>query len=153
MPTCELIDTREPTEEEARLARESARTLSPYSSKPREMRLQIVDDGHPGETVTLPPVVVDLLNRILTQLAAGNALTLIPRHAELTTQQAANFLNVSRPFLVGLLEKGELRYRKVGTHRRIAFQELYAYRERSLKEGHDRLDELAAEAQELKMGY
>lgn len=66
------------------------------------------------ESLTVPRVAVELLERILTHMAAGQAVSVVPSHAELTTQQAAEMLNVPRPFLIGLLEAGEIEYRKVG---------------------------------------
>lgn len=86
-------------------------------------------------------------------MANGDAITLIPIHAELTTQQAAEILSVSRPFVIKLLEERKLPFKMVGTHRRILFKDLQEYKKKIDEERLKTLDELAAQAQELKMGY
>jgi excisionase family DNA binding protein len=149
----DLTEPVAPTEEETRQAKETARRLAPHLRPQRVLRLQILEDDRPGETLAIPASALRLLSDILTQMAQGNAVTLIPHHADLTTQKAADFLNVSRPFLIGLLEKGDIPYRKVGTHRRIQFRDLLDYKRRLDTAREAVLDELAAQAQELNMGY
>ncbi len=86
-------------------------------------------------------------------MALGNSITLMHVHAELTTQQAADILNVSRPFLIRLIDDGKILCRKVGTHRRIRFDDLMTYKREIDQQRMQSLEELAAEAQELDMGY
>ena len=140
-----------PTEEEATQAEESSRLLRSLGARP-ELQVQARGARH-AQKVVLPPAAVRLLIEMLAQMAQGHAITLIPIHAELTTQQAANLLNVSRPFLVKLLEHGRIPFRKVGKHRRIQFRDVLAFREQSDAERRDALKRLVAEAEELGLGY
>src|SRR5262249_52968320 len=140
-------DTVIPDEEDAKLATESSRLLA---QKP-EGKLRVrVDDG---QEIPLPKGAARLLSYLLIEMSRGNAVTLMPIHAELTTQQAAEHLHVSRPYLVRLLENGELPFHKVGTHRRVKFADLEAYRRKAYAASQSALDELAAQAQELHLGY
>jgi excisionase family DNA binding protein len=102
-----------------------------------------------GEKLELPHSIYNVLRRVVDEMAKGNAVKVMPLHAELTTQEAADLLNVSRPFLVSLLEKGEMPYQKVGTHRRVRLEDLLVYRDHRDSERRRLLDEIASESQEL----
>jgi excisionase family DNA binding protein len=140
-------DTVVPTEGETLLAQEASRILAPRLQE-GELRVHLDD-----QVLTLPRAATRLLSYVLTEMAAGNAVTLIPVHAEMTTQEAADYLNVSRPFLVSLLEAAEIPYRKVGSRRRVQFRDVKAYKDKADCEREKVLDALAAQAQELGMGY
>lgn len=144
----------QPTDADVAAAREANRALSHLAEQhaPVQMEAAGIVDGH-KERVVLPDVAVRLLLDMLAQIAAGNAVSVVPVQAELTTQQAADMLNVSRPYLVSLLEKGELPFHRVGTHRRVRFGELIAYKRRVQEARHQALDELTRQGQELGLGY
>lgn len=144
-----------PTEVEVQLAQQSSRIFASHIPHHRStIELKVVEeDNNSEEKVVIPAVAFHLLVDILSQMAQGNAVTLIPIHAELTTQEAADILNVSRPFLIKLIETGEIICRKVGRHRRIRFEDLMSYKQQTDSDRLRALDELAAQAQELNMGY
>lgn len=108
-----------------------------------------VDKSH--DTLTVPRQAADLLEQILALLANGHGVTVMPDDAELTTQQAADFLNVSRPYLIKLLDVEGIAYRKVGTHRRIQFEALRRYRDADDRRRRQAADELSALTQELDL--
>jgi excisionase family DNA binding protein len=143
-----LLDPTLPTETDATLARETSRLLAPRMSSKTPLSVR-VGDASKDETLQLPASAVKMLVRILEEMARGNAVTLIPVHAELTTQEAADLLNISRPSLIQLLNEGKIEYRKVGTHRRVRFEALMQYKRRADAERRAALDELAAYDQEL----
>lgn len=144
-----------PLPSEIVLAKESIERLAPVFAAGAEgaFRIRISPGGGPEETVSIPASAVRLLSDILAQMAQGNAVAVIPVHAELTTQQAADILNVSRPFLIEQLEDGVIPFRKVGTHRRVLLSDVMRYKQTMDRNRLKALDELTAQAQELGMGY
>ena len=138
-----------PSEAEAGVAKETSRVLASRLKKGASMQLRIVDEESAQPMVKLPAPAVGLLLRILEEMARGNAVTIIPVHAELTTQEAADMLNVSRPSLIQLLEDGKIEYRRVGTHRRVRFEAVMKYKRQVDEARRAALDELARYDQEL----
>lgn len=149
----ENFQTVSPTEADARLARESSRLLATRLGQQPSVRLQLLDDDKEAESVTVPTSALRLFLHLLAEMSQGNAVSLIPTHAELTSQQAADLLNVSRPYLVKLLDEGKIPCRAVGKYRRVRFADLMAYRRKDDEARARVLDQLTAEAQELEMGY
>jgi excisionase family DNA binding protein len=110
--------------------------------------MKLLDDPTKA-IIKLPASAVVMLVRMLQEMGRGNAVTLIPVHAELTTQEAADILNISRPSLIELLQHGKIRFRKVGTHRRVRFDDLMAYKRSADTARKATLEDLAAYDQEL----
>ncbi len=141
-----------PSALEASLARDSGRRLSPYVRKGGSLSVRVLD-AELEQPLELPAGAVSLLMNILETMAAGQGVVLIPENAELTTVQAASVLNVSRPYLIKLLEDNAIPYRKVGKHRRILMEDVMAYKTRIDQEREAVLDQLTLEAQQNDMGY
>lgn len=112
-----------------------------------------MSDGERERPIELPAAAVSLLRNILEAMAAGRGVTIIPENAELTTVQAADVLNVSRPYLIKLLDEKAIPHRKVGKHRRIRMEDVMAYKVSIDRERENVLDRLTREAQEQGMGY
>jgi excisionase family DNA binding protein len=148
-----LEKTVTPSDNDKRIASETSQFLEPLVSDSREVQFQFVGGASPMQVLSIPAPALRLLNEILKEMAKGNAVTLIPIHALLTTQEAADILNVSRPFLIGLLEAGRMPYQRLGSHRRILFKDLMAFKEKTDTDREEALRALTEEAQELSMGY
>jgi excisionase family DNA binding protein len=141
-----------PTSAEVEQAKISSRTLSKYANVER-VQLSLLGSNGESDELVLPGHVLQMLLDVLSETSKGNAISLSPHHQEVSTQEAANLLNVSRPFLVGLLEKGEVPFRKVGAHRRVLLTDILAYREKTEQLRSKALDELVALSQDEGMGY
>lgn len=141
-----------PSARDAAMARVSGQVLSAFVGKKVPLALKVREAGK-DKPLELPAGAVALLMEILEAMAAGRGITLIPENAELTSVQAADVLNVSRPFLIKLLDDNILPHRKVGKHRRIRMEDVMAYKGKIDREREAVLDRLAKEAQELGMGY
>lgn len=143
-----------PVEREVRAAVEGQRALAAYlSTSLQTQHIQIFDANSQAHQIELPTSALRLLIDILAELSDGNAVKVVPVHAELTTQEAADMLNVSRPHLVKLLEEGQLAFHRTGKHRRVLFADLMAFKERRDKNSQEAMAALAQQAQELGMGY
>lgn len=154
MTQAPTLETTLPVEREVAAAVESQRALAAYLSTQFEtQRIQIFDEKNQAHQVELPTSALRLLVDILSELADGNAVKVVPIHAELTTQEAADMLNVSRPHLVKLLETGALPFHKAGKHRRIRFADLMAFKAERDRASAEAMEELAKQAQELRLGY
>jgi excisionase family DNA binding protein len=150
------ITTRDPivpTAQESAIAREATRVLAPFIDHLENLKFEVGEGRKAPHRLSLPASAVRLLLDLLTEMAAGNAVTLIPVHAQLTTQQAADALNVSRPFLVSLLEQGKIPHIKVGTHRRVLFEDLMRYKKQIDTDRRKVLDELVKQSETMSMGY
>lgn len=154
MPHPDLKTTLPPAEREVAAAMQGQRTLAAYLETGIDtQRIEIFDKNDVAHEVELPTSALRLLMDILGELALGNAVQVVSVHAELTTQEAADMLNVSRPHLVKMLENGELKFTKTGRHRRVLFADLMAYKARRDQLSAAAMDALAQQAQALRMGY
>ena len=136
-----------PSAAEAVVAEKSSRTLAPHVGTDA-LRIQVTERGVVEELV-LPPAAARALLGVLTEMGRGNAVAVASDQAELTTNQAADLLNVSRPHLTKLLADGLIPFRMVGTHHRVRLQDVLAYKKETDAQRLAALDELTALGQEL----
>ncbi|MDO4233726.1 helix-turn-helix domain-containing protein [Pseudomonas sp.] len=154
MITPHLPKTIPPLEKEVEAAVQGQRELaSLLSTKFDTQRIDIFDKEDKPHSLVLPTSALRLLVDILGELALGNAVKVVPVHAELTSQEAADLLNVSRPHLVKMLEEGAIPFTKTGRHRRIRFSDLMAFKHQRDAESQEAMEALVRQAQELGMGY
>lgn len=141
-----------PTGDDVRLARRSSSQLHHLDVSGEAVTITLLQGGQ-EEEIDLPAAAVRMLAMILDEMAQGHSVALTPVDREVSTQKAADILNVSRPHLVKLLEAGKLPFRKVGSHRRVRLADVMAYKLRLDAEAERAYAELVAQAQELGMGY
>ena len=154
MTSTALSNVTLPAEKEVEAAVQGQRTLAAFLATGFEtQRIQIFDEKNRAHQVEIPTSALRLLVDILSELSNGNAVRVVPVHAELTTQEAADLLNVSRPHLVKLLEEGALPHHKTGKHRRVRFEDLMQFKSERDRASEIAMEELTKQAQELEMGY
>ena len=137
------------TDDEREMAGVAQRCIMEALDHSRAAAIVLTTDEGKRPKVELPPAALKFIGQVLGLLSKGEPIVLLPEKQELSTVEAANYLNVSRPHLIKLLEAQEIPFRKVGTHRRILFQDVAAYRQRSLEARQLALDRLAAIDREL----
>jgi len=138
-----------PSPQDASLAKAARRAIEAGKAPDDALHVQIAAPGQSATTLDLPPIVTRLLMNILDETAAGNAVSLAATDAEVTTQEAAAILNVSRPYLVGMIDKGILPARMVGNQRRLPLQDVLAYKADNRARRRAALADLAAHDQDL----
>src|SRR3984893_5100451 len=147
--TYDNIEPTVPSDQDAVLAAEVSRALELRHADETALRVQVAVAGHEVTTLDLPPVAARLLMDILKEMAAGHAVTLVSLEAESSAQRAAEVLNVSRPYVVSLIDKGTLPARMVGNQRRLPLKDVLAYKADNRAKRRQTLRELAALDQEL----
>ena len=146
MPFDGSLSERLPTPDEAQKAKLATQVLAQMAADHKGgLALKLAD----GSVAELPPAIIDLVLKLLMLISKGEAVTLVPFGAELSTQQAADILNVSRPFLVKLIESNEIPHHRVGRHRRIRAEDLFGYKKRRDAKRNDALARLANIGQEI----
>ena len=150
MTNSSSVSSVRPGEVEAQVAARALRRVKDFLARhpdgPDELEV-LVEGG--GEALVIPRPALSMFAHILAQLAEGRGVSVVPSSAELTTQQAADILNVSRPYLIDLLERGEIPFRRVGRHRRIFVQDLLDYKRADDAKRRTAADDLSALSQEL----
>lgn len=145
------------SKEEVELAKAAQRCIVSALDHSRAVNIALVEDGvearDDAPLLRLPPKVLRLIADLLGALAQGKAVAIMPKELDVTTQEAAMFLNVSRPYLIGLLEANRIAYHKVGTHRRIRFEDVVRYKEERKIAADQAIQALVDQAQELGLGY
>lgn len=142
-----------PTKKDQQVAKRSISLIDKIGIGTTKKTVAIDINDEETTHIEIPVTAFRFLKFILSNMAEGKAISLVPEETELSTQQAADMLNVSRPHIVKLLDKGEIPFKRVGTHRRIKLEDLERYDQQKKEKREKALAQLAKEAQELKLGY
>ncbi|GAB3477354.1 helix-turn-helix domain-containing protein [Azotobacter salinestris] len=142
-----------PSAAEAALAKLCSQELSAIIETRAETQTLSISDPKGGRSVNIPVSALRLLVDVLTELGEGNSVRLVPVHAELTTQEAADLLNMSRPTLIKLLDEEAIPYHRAGNRRKVKFADLRIYQEKLEQERLAALAELSALDRALGLGY
>ena len=142
-----------PTPDEVAIAKSCCRELSAYVNNSSEFQKIEIFNEKGSHPISIPMSALRILVKVLTEIGEGNAVNIMSIHAELTTQEAADVLNVSRPFFVKLLEERKIPFHKTGAHRRVRYQDVMNYKNTIDVNRSETLNELALQAQALNMGY
>lgn len=149
-PTDPLI----PTPEVVTMAEAALYSLEQFlDNPPDKITLAVTEPSFTKTEITFSGEVFRLIIEVLKTVSKGQPVTILPLQAELSTQEAADLLNVSRPYLVKLLDEGTIPSRKVGVYRRVLATDVLQYKQQNEVARHQALDELIKQAQELDMGY
>ncbi|RQR44701.1 DNA-binding protein [Burkholderia sp. Bp9131] len=141
------------TEHELEMARVAQRCIMEALDHSRAAVITLTTDTGEHPSVDVPPAALKLIGQLLGAMSDGHSITLMPANREFTTVEAAHFLNVSRPFVIKEIEEGRLPHRMVGTHRRIAFDDLVTYANRMREKQAGALERMADNARDLGLGY
>lgn len=142
----EAFSERLPSVDEVQAANQLRKIIAAHAND--GATLTVLDEDSPVN-IALSPALSELLLDLLRHIGSGDAVTLVPIHELLTTQQAADILNVSRPHFIKLLEAGEMPFDKVGRHRRVRAKDVFEYKKRHEEERSRALDDLFADDADL----
>lgn len=141
------------SERELEMARIAQRCIMEALHHCRAAAITLTTDSGEHPSIDVPPAALKLIGQLLGAISEGRPITVLPANREFTTVEAAHFLNVSRPFVVKEIEAGRLKHRMVGTHRRIAFDDLVGYANQMREIQEAALEKIADNARELGLDY